>query len=95
MVRPVYARALEGITRTVCVNVSGLSRVSCCCSQAMMRSARDVPTNLVRAKARFPWKGLRRADRLFRHHSTTLAICYPDVLGSRLAGCAGRKRLVD
>ena len=27
-----------------CVNVSGLSRVSCCCSQAMMRSARVVPT---------------------------------------------------
>ena len=27
-----------------CVNVSGLSRVDCCCSQAMMRSARIVPT---------------------------------------------------
>ena len=27
---------------TVCVNVSGLSRVSCCCSQAMMRSAHAV-----------------------------------------------------
>jgi transposase len=27
-----------------CVNVSGLSRASCCCSQAMMRSARIVPT---------------------------------------------------
>jgi putative transposase len=25
-----------------CVNVSGLSRVDCCCSQAMMRSARIV-----------------------------------------------------
>jgi putative transposase len=25
-----------------CVNVSGLSRVDCCCSQAMMRSARVV-----------------------------------------------------
>ena len=25
-----------------CVNVSGLSRVGCCCSQAMMRSARIV-----------------------------------------------------
>jgi putative transposase len=27
-----------------CVNVSGLSRVGCCCSQAMMRSARAVST---------------------------------------------------
>ena len=27
---------------SVCINVSGLSRVSCCCSQAMMRSARAV-----------------------------------------------------
>src|ERR1700727_1199382 len=27
-----------------CLNVSGLSRVSCGCSQAMMRSARHVPT---------------------------------------------------
>ena len=27
-----------------CLNVSGLSRVGCCCSQAMMRSARIVPT---------------------------------------------------
>ena len=26
----------------VCINVSGLSRVDCCCSQAMMRSARAV-----------------------------------------------------
>ena len=95
MVRPIYARALEGITRTVCVNVSGLSRVSCCCSQAMMRSARDVPTNLVRVETRFPWKGLRRADRLYRHHSTTLAVCYPSNLGSRLAGYAGRARPVD
>jgi hypothetical protein len=25
-----------------CLNVSGLSRVDCCCSQAMMRSARFV-----------------------------------------------------
>jgi putative transposase len=25
-----------------CINVSGLSRASCCCSQAMMRSARIV-----------------------------------------------------
>ena len=30
-------------TTTVCLNVSGLSRVSCGCSQAMMRSARLVP----------------------------------------------------
>jgi putative transposase len=30
-------------TATVCTNVSGLSRASCGCSQAMMRSARIVP----------------------------------------------------
>ncbi len=34
---------LNDLTTTVCLNVSGLSRVSCCCSQAMMRSARAVP----------------------------------------------------
>lgn len=32
-----------GKTISVCVNVSGLSRVGCGCSQAMMRSARAVP----------------------------------------------------
>ena len=42
MVRPVRARFLDVPTTTVCVNVSGLSRVDCCCSQAMMRSARIV-----------------------------------------------------
>ena len=37
-----------------CVNVSGLSRVGCCCSQAMMRSARAVSTKLVgQQEARF------------------------------------------
>jgi len=30
-------------TKAVCTNVSGLSRVGCGCSQAMMRSARIVP----------------------------------------------------
>src|SRR5579871_5574405 len=39
---PVQARGDP--TTTVCLNVSGLSRVSCGCSQAMMRSARHVPT---------------------------------------------------
>jgi putative transposase len=43
MVRPAGARVVDVVTRTVCLNVSGLSRVSCCCSQAMMRSARIVP----------------------------------------------------
>jgi hypothetical protein len=33
-------------TRTVCSNVSGLSRASCGCSQAMMKSARTVPNKL-------------------------------------------------
>ena len=30
-------------TKAVCTNVSGLSRASRCCGQAMMRSARSVP----------------------------------------------------
>jgi len=42
MVRPVRARFLDDPTSTVCLNVSGLSRVDCGCSQAMMRSARIV-----------------------------------------------------
>ena len=41
------APALQGLffllSEAACVNVSGLSRVSCCCSQAMMRCARIVP----------------------------------------------------
>ena len=41
------APALQGLwfcrSEAVCVNVSGLSRVDCCCSQAMMRCARVVP----------------------------------------------------
>ena len=44
MVRPVRARDVNRMPRAVCVNVSGLSRVGCGCSQAMMRSARVVPT---------------------------------------------------
>lgn len=42
MVRPARARIVIAPTVPVCINVSGLSRVSCCCSQAMMRSARTV-----------------------------------------------------
>ena len=42
MVRPVRASLVDDPTSTVCLNVSGLSRVGCCCSQAMMRSARIV-----------------------------------------------------
>ena len=41
------APALQGLfvllSEAACVNVSGLSRVSCCYSQAMMRCARIVP----------------------------------------------------
>jgi putative transposase len=40
-------RPCKGPFRTkddaVCTNVSGLLQVGCCCSQAMMRSARAVP----------------------------------------------------
>ena len=39
---PVGARIKFTLTVPVCINVSGLSRVSCGCSQAMMRSARAV-----------------------------------------------------
>ena len=50
-----------------CINVSGLSRVDCCCSQAMMRSAHAVPNKWFGHEARFFAQGLRRADPLFRH----------------------------
>ena len=43
MVRPGVARSFLLLSEAACVNVSGLSRVSCCCSQAMMRCARIVP----------------------------------------------------
>lgn len=42
MVRLVRARGLMVLTVPVCINVSGLSRVDCCYSQAMMRSVRTV-----------------------------------------------------
>jgi hypothetical protein len=44
MTCPARARVLVVLTAAVRLNVSGLSRASCCCSQAMMRSARIVPT---------------------------------------------------
>ena len=40
-----------------------------------MRSARAVSTKLVRAGRPLSAKDLRRADRLSRHHSSSLAIC--------------------
>ena len=43
MVRPGVARSFVLLSEAACVNVSGLSQVSCCCSQAMMRCARIVP----------------------------------------------------
>ena len=43
MVRPGVARSFVLPSEAACVNVSGLSRASCCCSQAMMRCARIVP----------------------------------------------------
>jgi putative transposase len=43
MVRPGVARSFVLLSEAACVNVSGLSRVSCCCSQAMMRCARIGP----------------------------------------------------
>lgn len=51
-----------------CINVSGLSRVGCCCSQAMMRSAQAVPNKWFGHEARFFAQDLRHVDPLFRHH---------------------------
>jgi len=56
-------------TKAVCTNVSGLSRVGCGCSQAMMRSARIVPNKWTGLEHPFFLSGLRCVDRLFRHQS--------------------------
>ena len=48
---PVHARV--GDDDSSCMNVSGLSRVDCCCSQAMMRSADAVPNKWFGHEARF------------------------------------------
>ena len=56
-------------TKAVCTNVSGLSRVGCGCSQAMMRSARTVPNNWTGLEHPLFWPGLRCVDRLFCHQS--------------------------
>lgn len=71
MVCPVRARGRDAVDDdSSCVNVSGLSRVDCCCSQAMMRSAHAVPNKWLGHEARFFAEGLRHADPLFRHHSS-------------------------
>jgi hypothetical protein len=68
MVRPVRARVRDIVDDdSSCINVSGLSRVDCCCSQAMMRSAHAVPNKWFGHEARFFAQGLRHADPLFRH----------------------------
>jgi putative transposase len=69
MVRPVRARVRDiADDDSSCINVSGLSRVGCGCSQAMMRSAHAVPNKWFGHKARFFAQDLRHADPLFRHH---------------------------
>jgi len=69
MVRPVRARVRNSKNDAFsCINVSGLSRVDCCCSQAKMRSAHAVPNKWFRHEARFFAQGLRHVDPLFRHH---------------------------
>jgi transposase-like protein len=55
------------LTKAVCTNVSGLSRVDCGCSQAMMRSARCVPNKWNGLKHPLFFSGLRCVDQLFRH----------------------------
>ena len=68
MIRPVRARVRDiADDDSSCINVSGLSRVDCCCSQAMMRSAHAVPNKWFGHEARFFAQGLRHADPLFRH----------------------------
>ena len=62
MVRLAFARLLL-LTRAVCTNVSGLSRVGCCCSQAMMRSARRVPNK---------WDGLMIARFFGRAYAASI-----------------------
>ena len=64
-----------------CVNVSGLSRVDCCCSQAMMRCARTVSTNLLRAGGPLSRRTYGTPIELSRHHSSNLAICLTVPLG--------------
>ncbi len=84
MVRPLPASVLGEWTGTVCVNVSGLSRVGCCCSQAMMRSARAFP-NSGSGTGPFFCQGLRHGDQLPRHHVLDLAVCWSAyaIAGSR------------
>ncbi len=53
MVRPASASLSSGWSTTVRVNVSGLSRVSRGCGQAVMRSARGVPIKPYRLGACF------------------------------------------
>jgi len=87
MVRPVPARLSIGRTEAVCVNVSGLLRVGCCCSQAMMRSAHVVPNNWHGRGARFFAPGLRRVGRLLRH-----PVFSPQSRSARLQAKAGSAR---
>lgn len=59
MVRPVRARVRDiANDDSSCINVSGLSRVGRCCSQAMMRSAHAVPNKWFGHEARFFAQGL-------------------------------------
>ena len=51
---PLPSKGRVGDHDSSCVNVSGLSRVSRCCGQAMMRSARTVPRYWQGHGARFP-----------------------------------------
>ncbi len=73
MVRSVFARLWFLTTSAVCLNVSGLSRASCGCSQAVMRSARFVPKYFRQARGPVSPRALRSADRLSRHYSPNLA----------------------
>jgi putative transposase len=51
---PLPGKGRVGDHDSSCVDVSGLSRVSRCCGQAMMRSARSVPRYWRGHQARFP-----------------------------------------
>jgi hypothetical protein len=58
---PRICKALDRMTGTVCINVSGLLQVGCGCSQATMRCARPVPIKRgTSSQARFRFPALTR-----------------------------------
>ena len=71
MVRPGVARSFVLPSEAACVNVSGLSRASCCCSQAMRRCAHIVPNKWYEHKELDFLTGHTMRRPTFRHQSWT------------------------